>query len=103
MWRSVAERGELGTLQGVPCPRGSNSRPPWHFASGGRPLADLPWPSPPWWGLRGGRLVASVRRFALFPLVFGAFLEVPTSYRRDSFVVAKISLIQSQGFLFRQI
>src|SRR4051812_26191370 len=81
---SFAEWGELGTLQGVPCPDGSASRPPWHFASGGRSMTDLPWLSP--W-VRGSRGVILLRRFAVSPrfLCFGAFLEVPTLYRGDCF------------------
>src|SRR3954462_4466727 len=90
MSSSVAERGELGTLQGVPCPGGSNSRPP-----GILPVGVGHWPTSHGRATLGGapegRLASSVRRFTLFPLVFGAFLEVPTSYRCDSFAVAKLS------------
>src|SRR4051812_19123677 len=66
---TVAERGELGTLQGVPCPGsrladllafsqwgsaiGRAPMAPWHFLSGAQSLAELPWPSPPGGGLRG--------------------------------------------------
>ena len=45
-------------------------------------------------GLSGGRFASSVRCFAPFSLVFGAFLEVLTSYRRDSYAVTKLSLIR---------
>src|SRR5438270_260516 len=65
-----------------------------------------PWPTHmaelPCWGARGS---AIRRRFALssvIPLVFGAFLEAPKSYECDSRTVAKLSLIRSQGFLFRR-
>src|SRR3954471_22342684 len=37
------------------------------------------------------------------PLVFGAFLEAPKSYRRDSRTVAKLSSIRTQRSLFRWI
>src|SRR4051812_27674971 len=65
------------------------------------------WPSPiaelPSWGARGS---AMRRRFALLgahPLVFGAFLEAPKSYRCDSQTVAELSSIRTQRFLFRWI
>src|SRR5436305_1936577 len=57
----------------------------------------------PCWGARGS---AKRRRFALLsalPLVFGAFLEAPKSYQRDSRTVAKLSSIRTQRFLFRGI
>src|SRR5438270_510976 len=66
-----------------------------------------PWPPHmaelPCWGARGS---AIRRRFALlsvFPLVFGAFLEAPKSYERDSRTVAKLSPIRTQRSLFRRI
>src|SRR5436190_2206133 len=66
-----------------------------------------PWPTHmaelPCWGARGS---ATRRRFALLsalPLVFGAFLEAPKSYERDSRTVAKLSSIRTQRFLFRRI
>ena len=37
-----------------------------------------------WWGALGSRFALSIRLSAPFPLVFVAFLEVPTSYRHDS-------------------
>src|SRR3954469_8961842 len=37
------------------------------------------------------------------PLVFGAFLEAPKSYRRDSRTVAKLSSIRTQRSMFRWI
>src|SRR4051812_29212478 len=46
---------------------------------------------------------SSVRSFERVPLVFGAFLEAPKSYERDSRTVAKRSSIQTQRFLFRRI
>ena len=93
--------GLLGTLQGVPCSRGSSA---------------MGWPSPcvcearpwlthmaelPYWGARGS---ATRRRFALLgvlPLVFGAFLEAPKSDRHDSQTVAELSSIRIQRSLFR--
>src|SRR2546430_2523045 len=58
-----------------------------------------PWPTPmaelPCWGARGS---AKRRRFALLgalSLVFGAFLEAPKSYQRDSRTVAKLSSIRT--------
>src|SRR4051812_8285255 len=66
-----------------------------------------PWPTHmaelPCWGARGS---ARRRRFALLsvtPLVFGAFLEAPKSYRRDSQTVAKLSSIRTQRSLFHWI
>src|SRR5438270_7355430 len=66
-----------------------------------------PWPPHmaelPCWGARGS---ARRRWFALlsvFPLVFGAFLKAPKSYRRDSRTVAKLSSIRTQRSLFRRI
>src|SRR3954467_8283487 len=61
-------------------------------------MAELPC----WWA-RGS---AKRRRFALFsalPLVFGAFLEAPKSYRGDSQTIAKLSSIRTQRSVFRRI
>src|SRR5204863_3968535 len=64
----------------------------------GRPT----WPSSPVGGLGGRpRVVASL--LSALPLVFGAFLEAPKSYRRDSQTVAKLSSIRTQRSLFRRI
>src|SRR4051812_15680101 len=97
------KNGLSGTQQGVPCLY-------WGSAMG--------WPSPcvcrarPWpthmaelpcWGARGS---AMRRRFAFLsalPLVFGAFLEAPKSYRGDSRTVAELSSIRTQRSLFRKI
>src|SRR3954470_15246910 len=46
---------------------------------------------------------ASVRSFERVSLVFGAFLEAPKSYERDSRTVAKLSSIRTQRSLFRRI
>src|SRR3954465_8623143 len=46
---------------------------------------------------------SSVRSFERVSLVFGAFLEAPKSYERDSRTVAKLSSIRTQRFLFRRI
>src|SRR4051812_29785022 len=46
---------------------------------------------------------ASVRSFERVSLVFGAFLEAPKSYERDSRTVAKLSSIRTQRFLFHRI
>src|SRR5436190_21476 len=46
---------------------------------------------------------SSVRSFECVSLVFGAFLEAPKSYERDSRTVAKLSSIRTQRFLFRRI
>src|SRR5436190_282527 len=46
---------------------------------------------------------SSVRSFECISLVFGAFLEAPKSYDRDSRTVAKLSSIRTQRFLFRRI
>src|SRR5438445_779873 len=46
---------------------------------------------------------SSVRPFERIPLVFGAFLEAPKSYDRDSRTVANLSSIRMQRFLFRSI
>src|SRR5436190_1390480 len=46
---------------------------------------------------------ASVRSFESVSLVFGAFLEAPNSYERDSRTVAKVSSIRTQRSLFRRI
>src|SRR3954468_8037225 len=43
------------------------------------------------------------RYSTLHSLVFGAFLEAPKSYRRDSRTVAKLSSIRTQRSLFRKI
>src|SRR3954462_53834 len=79
-----SQNGLSGTQHGVPCSNGGSA---------------MGWPSPcvcrarPWsthmaelpcWGARRS---ARRRRFALLsvsPLVFGAFLEAPKSYQRDS-------------------
>src|SRR5436189_151596 len=47
--------------------------------------------------------VSSVRSFERVSLVFGAFLEAPKSYDRDSRTVAKLSSIRTQRSLFRRI
>src|SRR4051812_3444527 len=73
-----------GTLQGVPCHNwGSAMGWPSPCVCGARPwpthIAELPC-----WGARGS---ARRRRFAfsgVLSLVFGAFLEAPNSYERDS-------------------
>src|SRR3954471_838188 len=78
------QNGLSGTQQGVPCPFwGSAMGWPSPCVCGARPwpthMAELPC-----WGARGS---ARRRRFALLsatPLVFGAFLEAPKSYRRNS-------------------
>src|SRR3954470_4391063 len=83
--------GPSGTLQGVPCPNwGSAMGWPSPCVCGARPwpthMAELPC-----WGARGS---ARWRRFALLSallLVFGAFLEAPKLYQRDSRTVAKLS------------
>src|SRR3954465_11897003 len=61
---------------------------------GRAPQLGSPWGSAakPCLGLLGAR-----------PLVFGAFLEAPKSYRRDSRTVAKLSSIRTQQSLFRRI
>src|SRR4051812_24425066 len=59
----VAERGEPGTLQGVPCPQAFFQ---WGSAIGRAPMAE-----PHRWGAPGPCLASSVRLFAPFPLVFG--------------------------------
>src|SRR5204863_107068 len=46
---------------------------------------------------------SSVRSFERGSLVFGAFLEAPKSYVRDSRTVAKLSSIRTRQFLFRRI
>src|SRR2546430_2424788 len=46
---------------------------------------------------------SSVRSFEHVSLVFGAFLEAPKSYDRDSPTVAKLSSIRTRRFLFRRI
>src|SRR5438270_589126 len=46
---------------------------------------------------------SSVRSFERVSLAFGAFLEAPKSYERDSRTVAKLSSIRTQRFLFRRI
>src|SRR5438270_43474 len=56
--------------------------------------------------LLGGSAVgqaSSVRSFERVSLVFGAFLEAPKSYERDSRTDAKLSSIRTQRFLFRRI
>src|SRR3954466_15826028 len=45
----------------------------------------------------------SFRLFGAYPMVFGAFLEAPKSYRGDSRTVAKLSSIRTQRSLFRRI
>src|SRR5438270_825360 len=47
--------------------------------------------------------VSSIRSFERVSLVFGAFLEAPKSYERDSQTVAKLSSIRTQWSLFRRI
>src|SRR3954465_4378424 len=47
----------------------------WGSAIGRPPMAE-----PPRWGASGPRLASSIRLFAPFPSVFGAFHEVPTLY-----------------------
>src|SRR3954469_20216682 len=104
--RNVEERrrNELsGTQKGVPCLHGSSAMGwPSSCVCGARPwpthMAELPC-----WGARGS---AKRRRLALLsalPLVFGAFLEAPKSYQRDSRTVAKLSSIRTQRSLFRRI
>src|SRR5436190_1052415 len=46
---------------------------------------------------------SSVRSFERVSLVFGAFLEAPKSYERDSRTVAKLSSIRTQRSFFRKI
>src|SRR3954468_9279859 len=46
---------------------------------------------------------SSVRSFERVSLVFGAFLEAPKSYGRDSRTVARLSSIRTQRSLFRRI
>src|SRR5436190_1880678 len=95
--------GLLGTLQRVPCSRGSSAMGwPSPCVCGARP-----WPTPiaelPCWGARGS---AMRRHFALLSallLVFWAFLEAPKSYRCDSQTVAKLFSIRTQRFLFCKI
>src|SRR5438045_3613773 len=53
-------------------------------------------------GSRAGQ-ASSVRSFERVSLVFGAFLEAPKSYDRDSRTVAKLSSIRTQRFLFHRI
>src|SRR5438270_309778 len=56
--------------------------------------------------LLGGSAVYDVWSFLLFSAVllrFGAFLEAPKSYERNSWTVAKLSLIRTQWSLFRKI
>src|SRR5438270_415487 len=45
----------------------------------------------------------SFRLFGAYPFVFGAFLEAPKSYERNSWTVAKHSSIRTQRSLFRKI
>ena len=94
MSSSVAERGELGTLQGVPALGVWLANPlaifQWGSAIGRALMA-----KPPRWGAPGSRFASWIRLFAPFLLVFGAFLEVSTSYRRDSFAFAKLFSIRS--------
>src|SRR5205809_404434 len=56
--------------------------------------------------LLGGSGVGHAPSFCLFgayPLVFGAFLEAPKLYERNSWTVAKLSSIRTQRSLFRKI
>src|SRR5436190_640371 len=56
--------------------------------------------------LLGGSGVGHAPSFCLFgayPLVFGAFLEAPKSYERNSWTVAKLSSIRTQRSLFCRI
>src|SRR5438045_2108836 len=76
---------------GWPSPCVCEARP-WSI-----PIAELPC-----WGARGS---VTRRRFALLstlPLVFGAFLEAPKSYRGDSQTVAKLSSIRMQRSLLHR-
>src|SRR3954471_19451795 len=72
----------MGTLQGVPCPWGSASRPPYLLDRG-----PLPWPTPmaelPSWGAPGGRLRGLVLVFRRSFLLgrSGLFLRIPSCYR----------------------
>src|SRR5438270_820000 len=95
--------GLSGTQQGVHCLYGGSA---------------MGWPSPcvcrarPWrthmaelpcWGARGSAMRRRCALLSAVPLVFGAFLEAPKSYRGDSRTVAKLSSIRTQRSLFRRI
>src|SRR3954471_23316828 len=64
----------MGTLQGVPCPWGSASRPPYLLDRGPRP-----WPTPmaelPSWGAPGGRLRGLVLVFWVRVLWFSGLFS----------------------------
>src|SRR3954462_12665063 len=68
----------------------------------GSAMADPHGRAPLLGGLGVGQ-ASSVRSFERVSLVFGAFLEAPKSYERDSQTVAKLSSIRTQRFLFRGI
>src|SRR3954462_12435849 len=95
--------GLSGTQQGVPCSQlglGHGMAEPLRLR--GSAMAD-PHGRAPLLGGSGVGQAASVRPFEPVSLVFGAFLEAPKSYERDSRTVANLSLIRTQRFLFRRI
>src|SRR3954465_9238225 len=57
----------------------------------------------PCWGARGSATRLRFTLLGALPLVFGAFLEAPKSYRGDSQTIAKLSLKRTQRSLFRRI
>src|SRR5438270_241373 len=103
MWEYTVGNGCRGTLQGVPWPCGGrpwDGRPPTfaELGYGRAPMAELPS-----WGARGSAMPRRLAVSLVYPLVFGAFLEAPKSYRRDSQAVAKLSLIRTRRSMFRRI
>src|SRR5436190_10465229 len=75
-----------GPCRGSPA-LGGRLANPLAFCQWGSAIGRAPMAEPPRWVAPGSRFASSIRLFAPFPLVFGAFLEVPTSYRRDSCAV----------------
>src|SRR3954468_4196892 len=101
--RRVSPKWTVGDPGGGPLPSqglGHGMAEPLHLR--GSAMAD-PHGRAPLLGGSGVGQASSVRSFERVSLVFGAFLEAPKSYERDSRTVAKLSSIRTQRFLFRRI
>src|SRR5204862_550162 len=98
--REVSSKRVVGDPAGGPLPKlgvGHGMAEP--LCLRGSAMAD-PHGRAPLLGGSGVGQASSVRSFERVFLVFGAFLEAPKSYERDSRTVAKLSSIRTQRSLF---
>src|SRR3954464_6533464 len=101
--RRMSRKRAVGDPEGGPLPKlglGHGMAEP--LCLRGSAMAD-PHGRAPLLGGSGVGQALSVRSFERVSLVFGAFLEAPKSYQRDSRTVAKLSSIRTQWSLFRRI